>query len=119
MFMIFDNHAVNFDLVTRMFEEAPGIVRIHLVNSSLFVHGATIDQILTAKAAGQSRVTASAVHTSPPVQQQTIPTDAELRDQFSQGMLRDQPKQPFDDGSKNGIARGNDPQAMNAIGRQR
>ena len=116
MFMIFENHAVNFDLVTRMFEEAPGIVRIHLVNSSLFVHGVTIDQILTAKAAGQSRVTASAVHTSPPVQQQTIPTNAERA--IETYIQCDQLKPHFDDGSKRGIACGNDPQAMKAIGRK-
>jgi hypothetical protein len=52
MFMIFDRQAINFDMVTRMCETEFGGVDISTVEDSYRVEGVTIDQILTALAAG-------------------------------------------------------------------
>ena len=124
MFMIFNNHAVNLDLVTRMFEETPGTVRFHFNGSTVLAEGVTIDQILTAQAAGQSRVQVSAVEPTPvePTPNQTG-FGGVGRSSLAQGhSVHTEPppqrQRHFDDGSKRGKACGNDPQALQSIGRQ-
>lgn len=125
MFMIFGNHAINFDLVTQL-KEFPveeflglGRVKIYFVSGySIVVEGVTIDQILTAQAAGQSRV-----------QPKDDSYEREFRrsgeyfpitdDQQAKGGYELLARPPhFDDGSKRGQSAGNDKQAMNSIGRK-
>jgi hypothetical protein len=109
MIMIFGNHAVNLDMVTRLLEEPPGTVRFHFGSSSLAINGVTIDQVLTAQAAGQARVLLNCTaHVSPSPQRQT---------NFEILRLDDGLTKHFDDGSKRGNACGNDPQALKSIGR--
>lgn len=69
-FMIFDNTAVNMGFVQFMKQE-PDCTKLMVQGGGLVTaHGVTIDDILTALAAGQSRVTTSDV-TLPPSFAQT------------------------------------------------
>lgn len=127
MFMIFDgNHAVNLDLVTSMSQddERP-VVTINFNTGSSVLVKATIDQILTAQAAGQSRVKASVEHTFPLSERQRQYN--EIFDQaahFDDGSKRESPTGycgPGEtlSGGYDQLASGNDKQAMNSIGRKR
>lgn len=108
MFMIFGNHAINLDLVTCMSEDASGVIFHFGSNVPAIVAGVTIDQILTAQAAGQSRVQLSAVAAV-----ETAVAAHTLTAQYDRAA-----RAAFDDGSKRGQSTGNDKQAMNSIGRK-
>lgn len=104
--MIFDQAAVNMEHVHRM-TQMPDRVMVYFNEGSVTNHvtayGTTIDDILTAMAAGQSRVATSPVST--PAQLQPL----------------GEPMRPihYDDGrQKRPRLPGNDPQAMKSIGRR-
>lgn len=105
--MIFGNRAINMALIEQMTHGGDSVILTTREGVHITVGGVTIDDILTAIAAGQSRINATSVHASNGTEK--INT------------VEGEPMQPlghFDDGSRKGRTRGNDPQAMRAIGRR-
>lgn len=100
-FMVFGNVAINMNLVISMHEEG-GAVMLGLAAGGRKVPGVTIDEIMTAMSAGQSRV---------------VPRSGEVATTID-AVAVEEKLPPRGYRARADTRRGNDPQAMLSIGRR-